>query len=313
MRIEIPEHPYYETDALRRDEALLDELVQGYRIDSKSKHDPATFLFGFAPARLFERAFTRPPQKLPIEGYAWVLFLSGYFGGLWLRTRMREAQLDSMLTQLGSPPTPEAFQIVVTRARGGTSAARGSDADALAYAEGILPELVAGFGYNQGYLQEILDRPPKGARAPRGFLIPGGALWCGYRNPHLEILAGLHDVSQKLRYSHDAEWNRLGHWIPAAQAEETERGQIVWSSGFSVRGFSQRSYEQLLDLSASFLEVMQATALTAVRAIAESDANSARHAAAAHACLGPWGSAYSLGLMDNRFDTTGPRLPSFRD
>ena len=34
----------------------------------------------------------------------------------------------------------------------------------------------------------------------------------------------------------------------------------VWSSGLSVQGFSQESYDRLLDVSSSFLEAVQATA-----------------------------------------------------
>ena len=44
------------------------------------------------------------------------------------------------------------------------------------------------------------------------------------------------------------------------------RGRAVWSSGLSVQGFPQEEYEQLLELSAYFLQGTQAAALAAVLA-----------------------------------------------
>ena len=90
-----------------------------------------------------------------------------------------------------------------------------------------------------------------------------------------------------------------------------KRGRQVWSSGLSVQGFSQSAYDQLLDVSGSFLEIVQATALVATHALAERDVAWMRRAALANACLAPWLGSYAQGLMDKRGDAGGPRLPAF--
>jgi hypothetical protein len=197
--------------------------------------------------------------------------------------------------------------------RRGQRAALGPDAETRAYTEAALPELIAGFGYNQGYLLEILESPPAGITPPDGFLVPGGPLWCGYGNPRLEVLAGLHDISTRLASFPTAGWRAVGKVVQERQPAELERGRQVWSTGLSMQGFSQAAYDQLLDVSSSFLEIIQATALMAARACAANDLGCARSAAFANGCVAPWLGAYALGLMDNRPDLEErPLLPRFR-
>ena len=54
-----------------------------------------------------------------------------------------------------------------------------------AHLETALPELITGFGYNRGYLLQILEAPPDGVRADSGAIVPDGPLWCRYRNGRL--------------------------------------------------------------------------------------------------------------------------------
>ena len=82
----------------------------------------------------------------------------------------------------------------------------------------------------------------------------------------------------------------------------------MWSTGLSVQGFSQESYDQLLDTSSSFLETVQAAALGVVQAVADADADLARRAATADAAMVVWLDAYRMGLTDGE---TAIVLPTF--
>lgn len=313
LEFRLPDDPGLPGDVFRADPELLRALVADYELElDGASPEMATFLFGVAPTRIFERVFSEAPKQLPGESYSWLLLLSGYYGGAWLRAKLRSAQPEGMLAKLGSPPTREALEGIASTARKGLGAALGSDADARAYVEAALPELIAGFGYNQGYLLEILEHPPSSVAAPDGFLIPGGALWCGYGNPRLDALAGLYDVSTRLAHPPTARWRAVGEAVQGTQPSEVERGRLVWSTGLSVQGFSQASYDRLLEVSSSFLEIVQATALTAARACAADDVDCARTAAFANGCVAPWLGSYALGLMDNRADARAePPQPHF--
>jgi hypothetical protein len=293
VSVELPAYPLYPHDALTPDPKLLDELARAYGRD-----DVVEFLFGFAPARLFERVLGEATAQLPGPSLIWIMHLSGYFGGQWLRAELRRAQPDGMLAKTGIPPTRDSFQATADRAGAALEASTASDAAALAYAEESLPELVAGFGYNQGYLQQIVEAPPAGLRAADGFVVPSGLLWCEYGRPRLAALAGLREVSRRLASDGGAAWRRLGDPLPETLDAEVARGRQVWSTGLSVDGFSQRSYEQLLDVSGSFLEIIQAASLITAQALAEGDGDRARRAALAHACILPWLGSYASGLMD---------------
>jgi hypothetical protein len=240
------------------------------------------------------------------------MHLSGHFGGAWLRSELRRAQPGGMLANLGQPPSAEVFAAAADRCAGALGAARGSDRDALAYAEGVLPELIEAFGYNLGYLLQIVEAPPAGLQTPPDHAVADGPLWVRYSRPRLAGLAPLRLVSEKLTSPPSPAWRRVGEGLLESQQAHEARGRQVWSSGLSVEGFGQQAYDQLLDVSASFLEIIQASALTAVRAVAERDPDSGRRAALAQACVIPWLSSYAQGLMDNRADEAGAQaLPVF--
>jgi hypothetical protein len=110
----------------------------------------------------------------------WALHLSGYFGGVWLRGALDRAQPGtSAVANVHNAPTEGNFRSTVATATKGNDAARaGDDAAVLAYNEASLfadaaaepgiagNGLSQGFGYNQGYLLQILEKPPEGLTTP---------------------------------------------------------------------------------------------------------------------------------------------------
>ena len=101
----------------------------------------------------------------------------------------------------------------------------------------------------------------------------------------------------------------LREQIAPIQQAGSVKGRGVWSSGLSVQGFGERAYVQLLDVSSTYLEGVQATALATVRAIAESDIAAGRRAAVANAGMAIWLAAYGAGLMECR---PADDVPQFR-
>ena len=117
IRLILPEYPLYPTDSLRADEALLDRLARDYARSGapSGRPDPGAldvgrFLFGFAPVHCFERIAASAASAPEGESLVWLMHVSGYFGGVWLRSEILRAQPDSPLVAGGQPPGQPAFR-----------------------------------------------------------------------------------------------------------------------------------------------------------------------------------------------------------
>jgi hypothetical protein len=107
-----------------------------------------------------------------------------------------------------------------------------------------------------------------------------------------------------------AKYADLAAQIPPIQDAGIARGRMIWDGALNVQGFSQESYEQLLDISSAFLETVQATALASVQATAERKVAVGRKAATANAMLKLWLASYIVGITDGR---PGRALPEFEE
>lgn len=318
--VTLVDYPLWDTPVLVADQALLDELAADY-VATTDQPEVERFLFGYAPVVAFDRLLTEDLDPDTARGLLWVLHLSGYFGGRWLRGEIATAQPDAPLVGFSNPPTEESFLATMERAQTALDAAVAEDDEAVAYADASLWDetdevtgepirgLADNFGYNQGYMLEILETPPAGlAASPEYQITCAGPLACDYASPRLPALAGVADVQAALVAGTEPAYVDLGARILPVQDAAVPRGRAVWSSGLSVQGFPQQEYDQLLDVSSTYLETVQATALTMVRAIVDGDAGSARLGAAANAGMIVWLGGYYAGLTNGEDDVVLPDL-----
>lgn len=311
--VHVPEYPLFPSEAIAPNPALLDQLASGYTGPGGAPPSITQFLFGTVALWVFERIFGAPPGQTQRDAPAllWLMHLSGYFGGVWLRYEIRRAQPDNSLMKAGLAPTEAAFDAMAERASEGLVASR-SASRALAFSQRALPELVANFGYNRGYLLEILESPPRGVEPRTGCVTPGGFLWCDYAPQRLSFLPELRSCAEELLSSPPEHLREVAAPLPEAERAAEQQGHRVWSTGLSVEGFTSQAFDQLVDVSCSFLEVIQATALTTGLALSRREAVRARRAALANAALAPWLGSYGMGLMDPSHDAkAGPELPRF--
>jgi len=165
----------------------------------------------------------------------------------------------------------------------------------------VTPQL-DGYGYNHGYLTEILEAPPEGLTSPPDFFVAPGLLDARYA---VDEIAGLDALRE--RFAAAATALDLDA-LDTQQADAHQRGRSVWSTGLSVQGFPQEEYEQLLELSAYFLQGTQAAAIAVILASATRDAELARRGALVAALLAPWTISYRMGLLDGRADRALPTI-----
>ncbi|MSO79013.1 MAG: hypothetical protein EXQ79_05350 [Acidimicrobiia bacterium] len=259
--------------------------------------------------------------------YLWLFHLSGYFGGVWLRGELSRTGHNAGLSSYSKPQTKGDFKTEVGDADTILDAARGNGRAVLAYNEDSLfdtpnpddPDqptrgFIDTFGYNEGYLLQIVDAPPVGLTTPPGFVDcpadpAAGPLSCSYSVSRLRALRTFNPVSQKLAAG-DGKYADLGEQILPLQAAGIERGRGVWDGLLNVQGFSQEAYEQLLDISSAFLETVQATVLGSAQAAAERKVAVGRKSATANAMLKVWLHSYLIGITDGR---DGRTLPEFEE
>jgi hypothetical protein len=323
----VPEYPFFAGTTMREDPKLLNALARTYVRRHGGRDAVMTrFLFSSVPVTLFDRIYATkdPANTLPMGAYLWLFHLSGYFGGVWLRGELVRTGKNAALSSYSKPQDEAAFTAEVATADEALDAASGPGPALLEYEKASLfdappvppatmPQrgLVDTFGYNEGYLLQIAEKPPVGLSTPAGLVeCPAAAerpLYCSYGTNRLEALPRFDPISRKLAAGKGA-YADLATQIPPLQEAAITRGRGVWDGALNVQGFSQEAYEQLLDISSAFLETVQATVLATVKSTAERVVPVGRQAATANACMGVWLSSYIVGITDGRPDRA---LPEF--
>lgn len=320
MTVNLVDYPWWDNAVLAEAPDRLDALAQEYADSIDGDPEMERFLFGQMPVFVFDDIFAGAGRD-DLGELFWLLHLSGYFGGRWLRGEIADAQPDALLVGFSNPPTEAAFLSTVASAQARLDLLDGDEAAILGAARAALFDrppvedggdpvrgLADSFGYNVGYLLEILATPPEGIVASPDFDVTCDGLFdCSYASPKLAVLADLAELQAAINADPPAA-AELGAELRPVQDAAEPRGRGVWSGGLSVQGFSQESYDQLIDVSSSFLETVQATALTNVGATMDSDSDAARRGIIAEAAQIVWLDAYIAGLTNGEGEI---ELPSF--
>ena len=158
-----------------------------------------------------------------------------------------------------------------------------------------------------GYLLEIYQKPPKSVTPPPLFVACKGPLWCDYKNQQVPALAKLKAVSAKI----DKPSGRYKDlWsVKTSQSVAKLLGHTVWGTFLKKDSIKQAFYGDLLDVSASFLEVVQAAGLLSAKGYADKDAVAGKAGALVQSGLTIWLGAYMGGFSHNTPKTVVlPRL-----
>lgn len=317
VTVALADHPFWPNDVAVEAQDALDELATAYVAGLADGETPEMerFLFGSLAVTAFDEIFAGASPERQRE-LMWMLHLSGYFGGRWLRGEIVAAEQDAApVLSVDVTPSESSFRETIAAAEARLEAISGTDDEILAAARAALFDrpppaegedpirgLTDSFGYNRGYMLQILEAPPEGIEASPQFQINCGGLFdCVYATPKLAVLPELGDFQAAINSDDPPAPELVAELLPVQEAA-IPRGRAVWSGGLSVQGFSQESYDQLLDVSSSFLETVQATALIVTKAVAEGDVDAARTGLVAEAAQIVWLAAYLDGLLHGEGD-----------
>lgn len=256
-------------------------------------------------------ALLETPGRPDRAGHAGSLFVSGYFGGIQLRSALGsigardEGPAAPLLDQVGRS-TLGALDAQVERLQ--QIAARGSDAQVRSVTSELLAVLAILYGYNLGYLQVALEQPPAGISDPGVRIECPTPLSC--RTPTLQLAdAGPFDVTfERLQDPPDPQWGLTAAVVGGLVDAAVPAGRSVWSQLLVGDGFSAAGYEAIVDLSGGFLQVAGVALAGSAEAVAGGDVDLARRSLALTAGLIAWTGSYFLGLASPLPDTALPQL-----
>ncbi len=311
--VSLPPYPVWSGTIIEQDARVLDELAAEYAAEvGLGAMNMPSFLYGWLPAHVLDIIIASPDPVAASEEYLWLFHLSGYFGGVWLRGELDSAQPGTLLSHVRFPPSETAFKRLAADTQKAYNKLLLGDASILSFNDAsflpsgfssnpIFDGVVDNFGYNQGYMLQILEDPPAGLITPPAFdVVCSGALSCQYATPKLQALAGLQSVAADLNDGIKPAYTSLAAKIQPVQDSAELRGRNVWNGYLSVQGFPQNEYELLLDLSSGFLQNLNVAALLSAKGVVEDDVDTARKAVVANTLMTVWLTGYASGLPHGR-------------
>jgi len=290
--------------------------------------DGAAFFYGILPARSVDELFHgEADDRSALLGN---LFLSGWFGGLYLRANLVTTGAGGSAGPVHGGPDPvspsagdEVRDLLFGALGGGTiamldgivgelvrTAERGSHAQVRSTAWLLGPLMAAVHGYNLGYLQVALERPPPGASSPVTLGCDPSVdpvFDCRSGELPLPALDSLAPSLARLAAPPDVAWQWWSEAVTGVALGSVGGGRAVWEGLLDGSVFSTDGYAAIVELSRGFLQVTQATVL-ALSEGAVGDVEVGRRGLLVAAALVSWAGSYFAGLAAPGGDHELPTL-----
>lgn len=185
----------------------------------------------------------------------------------------------------------------------------GSYTEVLTQTRQSLPGQLSTFGYNLGYVEVLLENPPEGITPDPDVLICGDYfLDCQSAYLALGILTTFEPALTHLQNPDTPLWWRMDQLVQTEGVPAEVIGRAVWEAILADNPVAPAAYEPLLNLSAGFLLVSEATVLANMTAWAEQQPEAGRCGLLLNAGLSTWAGAYFMGLASDAPAGTFPEL-----
>ena len=323
VTVNIPEFPFKENKAVTIDKGLIEIFAQQFVIEEGEGKTDAEFFLGYLPLKTADMLCSES------NGYETArllgnLYVSGYFGGIWLRDALdgntleakdffRNASPDDIKAMLGSGDNSLIFNILMMMAGSKIKRAGSNDLIALAACRVSMPGFLLIYGYNWGYFDYILKNPPEGAGDISEPCNCSRLLDCNVPGLTLETLnqyKGSRDLLENPK-------NATG--IPVLRWYEMRLLTDIWAKGAVNTGsdvwkrimnenMDKDTYTLLLDLSARFMLVAEMSILPAMKGYAEGDPDACRCGLLQQAAMIVWAGSYFMGLSSDAPAGTFPSI-----
>ena len=305
----LPSFPFWPNDAFIIDQDHLNEAATAYCAASGADASATDFLLGALPLSALDLSCTGATPAQNAETYMGDMYLSGYFGGLWLRDILHLHAKDALLAAAGDPIQEALFTSLAGRAGTLISLVReGDGAAVLGTARSSTTILALIYGYNRGYLEQLLENPPDGVIPPEDALVCNESLVfdCDCPGIELAVFDRFRPALGKLSAPPNDRWEDMAALAGLAEMA-VGQGHGVWEM-IDISALSQAEYDHLIDLSAGFLLGTEAALLGEMIAWADELVGEGRCALLVDAGVSTWSGSYFMGLASTAPAGTFPEL-----
>lgn len=279
--------------------------------------DAARFFYGRLPLGTVDAVADGSwPDGAPVDVRAALgnLVVSGYFGGIYLRANLASIGADPAAAE--SPATGLLDAVGRLSAQGFDGVAAellrvaevGTDDEVRAASATWSTLLAAIHGYNRGYLEVTLERPPPGVTVPADALVCTSTFDCRTPSLPLAALDDLVEVVAAVESPPDLRWTLGGGLLRSVASGSVGGGRAVWEGLLSTADFAPDAYRAIVELSGGFLEVTQAALLATAAAAHGDDIARGRAGLRSTAALVLWAGSYFSGLASPLPDSAQPSL-----
>jgi len=324
VTINIPDFPFSINDAVEIDPELIKAFALEYIQELGGYKSDAEFFLGWLPLKSADRLCSENNDAAMKKKLLGNLYISGYFGGIWLRDANDENSAQAKALAVENLPDDVAgelnendpglvFKILTKAIELKVKRASGTDFEAIASARLSITPFLMIYGYNWGYFDYILNNPPTGAAG----IVPdcecSRMLDCSVPAIKLDTL----DKYKPYRNNLEEPGNSSG--IEAMRLYEMKFLMQLWAEGAVKTGadvwenimndnMSIQSYELLLDLSARFMLVAEMNLMPAMKGFTESNADDCRCGLFQQAAMIAWAGSYFMGLSSDAAPGTFPEV-----
>lgn len=286
-------------------DAALQGKAETYCAESGMKRDEVDFFLGYLPLAVFEALCEGIVGDAEIDSVLGELFVSGYFGGVWLRDVLGANEPSG---GGGAGGSLALVSPILDSSRAGIVAAGAADSGELIERAGSEIEfLLSLYGYNLGYLEYVSAHPPPGSAEPAPFEC-ASFLGCDYAVVQFGPLKRYAAHRPKLEAPPNAVWQEAEERVRRAESVSRETGRSVWEGILGANSMAAEHYPTLLDLSRTYLAIAEAAVWASLVGWADRDAMAAGCGLRMSAGLTAWSGSYFAGLASSLPKGTFPRL-----
>ena len=301
----IPDYPIWDDPYIIPDVTFIQTMAVEYcEAIGPTQATASAFLLGWMPQRLLDHMSAGDVDVSEVSKIMGALYLSGYFGGLWLKDDMSAGGGHDGGDDEGEPNEmdlhPSFIAISKDAARRIESSFTGDDAAVIAAVRKDIALFLMLYGYNVGYLVVAADHPPEGWSYPLDGLVECPVFLGCTSTIHSLIM--LEEAAVAFAVMSDPPtpvWQEMADLAKANETASVALGTKKWEEILTDKSFSTEGYLLLLELSVGYVLVSQATALLSMKAYAEDDSKTARRAALLQAGMMVWSKSYMMGLMQS--------------
>jgi len=305
-QINLPEYPFWSNKAFIINADYMEKLAAPYCDVHTGNLLNEKYFLGFLPMKTFDLFFGDPSDHPNMQTLMGNLYISGYFGGIWLRDAINMEEMGEFIPDAFTQFTFDLIANYTAHQIGFVIS--GIDEDILEKAYNHMPILLFIYAYNLGYLEQIIEHPPQGIEPPAQKLICHEDLLldCNATEQDFPFLDRYESIIEKLRNPPNERWLEMAE-LCAASEWFIQGGRDVWNV-IDISSLDANNYQLLLDLSINFLLASKAATLGNMTTWADYNFDEGRHSLLVDSGMISWSGSYFMGLSSKSPVGTFPQL-----